>query len=522
MINLGRRALSQLLFVGHRAPPPATGAQRIRFTSPRDALDLLRRLTTEPGQITLLRRLLAEDHATARGFDRADHQILEIVAQRLFSGQLTASVVRPPPPDHQIGAPAPIDITPGEAPEEKPRPSPIVPPEYIILARRESSETINGDRALEAKLGKLSHVGFTPLRPPSKVAGAYPSVADAEALRLQKAEGDLEAAIGLRRYAGYDKTRVPSVVAGVYPKSAEIEHKRTSVLVAGLGYRLDSLRFERHDPNRLRSSISAEYPDVAALEVKNTSHAVERLGEAVERLKHEPTRLPRASSALAGEYPSVARAEANLVGGAVLDTTRRLDDLTWVKKDLDDTPRSQVASEYTGAARAQERPVKHALEGFVSAVVKVARTDGDYREGRGPSAIAAAYHQAAEIQAAPVQRAVKGFVEAAVKVAAPATGEPEIRKPSNVAAEYRAVAAAQAAPVRAALAGLFGEIGSLARVGEKARREVESRVAGEVQRVSGDQGERAARAVKSLVNGLGQLTFPSGFDVRALRSASKG
>jgi hypothetical protein len=308
MVSFGYGSLGRRLLIVRGAPAGTSVLGQVtplHFSRPRDALDFLRRLTAEPGSLALLRRLYAEDSSTPP----ADKErLLELLAWRLASGELKARIVTPAPAQY-LGEPAPDTSAPGKAPTQDARPNPIVPMEYIILARRESNEAVDSTRRLNATINAIVFLGFARETPPSQIASSYPGVAETERAGIAQAAFDLDVTLQEIRYLGLDRTRPEPDVAPALVKTAELEHQRVSLQAARFADRIGALRFDRHDDDRERSVTMAEYPQVAGAEAKHLGYSSELLGESMGRLRYEPTLQSRESSPLAEEVRSLAAAQ---------------------------------------------------------------------------------------------------------------------------------------------------------------------------------------------------------------------
>lgn len=326
MVSFGHGSLGRRLLIARGAPARTSVLGQITplsFSRPGDALDFLRRLAAEPGNLALLHRLYAEESSTPP----ADKErVLEVLAWRLATGELKARVVTPAPA-HYLGEPAPDRSVPGKAPAQEPRPNPIVPMEYIILARRESNETVDATRRLNATINEIVFLGFAREAPLSKIARSYPGVAEMERMGLAQAASNLEATLQEVRHLGLDRTRPAPDVAPAYVKTAEIEHKRLSLQAARFVDRIGTLRFDRHDDDRERSAMMVEYPEVARIEAKHLGCSSELLGESVGTLRYVPTLQSRESSSLAEEYRSLSTAQGSQTPVAVARFTTGLSKL---------------------------------------------------------------------------------------------------------------------------------------------------------------------------------------------------
>lgn len=221
------------------------GARNVVFADARAALDFLRRLSGEPGHMNMLRRVFAETMSTASLNHKSDHEILEQLAWFIAARRLQVMEVTPLYPVMRGGGePAQVKKEVGKGVTAKPLPDPIVPPEYIILARKEANSLIDRTRELVALLNQLLFMGFSRLPNISKLASEFTSLAELEAEKLDKAAFNLDAMAQGLRFNGFDPTRLLSDIAPSLPRVAEMEGNIVDAAIRGLNIDLHRLRFD--------------------------------------------------------------------------------------------------------------------------------------------------------------------------------------------------------------------------------------------------------------------------------------
>ena len=157
--------------------------------------------------------------------------------------------------------------------ENKNIPSPIVPPEYPILARRESDQVIDAMLDLTRKLEEQLHDLFNRLVPPSLVAPEFVKTAAEEAQKIDHAVFDLNAKIEEFLYRGMDALPEPA--------------------------------------------IPSEYVAVAANESRQIQSSIEAMAAELNKQLHDgrPIEMPR--PAIAPELVTVAESQAATIEGSI-------------------------------------------------------------------------------------------------------------------------------------------------------------------------------------------------------------
>lgn len=155
----------------------ARDAEHVReFSSEHVALSFLHSVAPDDLYAMRLRHGLERARETTDVMRMSDLDVLRMIASLISSGVLkvVSSALERGTLDLGEGT-ATGKSEPGKAPPIEHKPGPIVPQEYPILARVESSEVINSTRGLVAALQELMHVLFKRTPPPSQLAREYVS-----------------------------------------------------------------------------------------------------------------------------------------------------------------------------------------------------------------------------------------------------------------------------------------------------------------------------------------------------------
>lgn len=205
-----RRGTNQISLV--RAAEARTMDPPIGFTDEHHALSLLLRYFDDEGAVVRLRRELFESYERTQvmGMDRYD--VLREMARLLARGIMRAvyNEVELPRVYLESDKATAGKRTTGKG-DGKTLPSPIVPPEYPILARRESDQVVSSTRQLTALLDKQLHDLFKRLVPPSQVAPEYVSAAEETGQKVDRAVFDLKTKIEEYLYRGMSARPEPSL-----------------------------------------------------------------------------------------------------------------------------------------------------------------------------------------------------------------------------------------------------------------------------------------------------------------------
>lgn len=157
--------------------------------------------------------------------------------------------------------------------ENKTLPSPIVPPEYPILARRESDQVIDAMLELTRKLEDQLHDLFNRVVPPSLVAPEFVKTAAEEAEKIDHAVFDLKAKIEEFLYRGMDALPEPK--------------------------------------------IPSEYVQVAADESRQIVSSIEAMAAELNKQLHDGREIEMPKPSIAPEYVALAQSEADSIEGAI-------------------------------------------------------------------------------------------------------------------------------------------------------------------------------------------------------------
>jgi len=126
-------------------------------------LTFLRTLAEDRGTMLELRRLLAEELSRSAIFRMRDEVVLEQLADRYVRGSLSLVFVRPRDTELEgfmVTAEAPTVIKDQKNKAGDLKPAPEIPPEYPVLARKESDQIVASTLNLVAKLGALMFSTF--------------------------------------------------------------------------------------------------------------------------------------------------------------------------------------------------------------------------------------------------------------------------------------------------------------------------------------------------------------------------
>jgi hypothetical protein len=131
------------------------------FTDAPIALHFLSDFLDDAAALASLRRALLEDYGVLDVLRMSARDVLWTYAGLLASGVLRVVIHAPPPLKIHIHEDATSAEQPiASRPDEEAKPSPIVPVEYIILARREADEVLGSTARLVAELEALLYGGF--------------------------------------------------------------------------------------------------------------------------------------------------------------------------------------------------------------------------------------------------------------------------------------------------------------------------------------------------------------------------
>jgi hypothetical protein len=141
-------------------------------------------------------------------------------------------------------------------------PSPIVPPEYPILARREADQVIDAMLALTRDLEAQLHDLFKRVVPPSLVAPEFVKVAEEEGGKINHAVFDLKAKIEEFLYRGMDAMPEPSLPQE-YVSVAESESRQIQSSVAAMAAGLQKELYDGRPIEMPKPGIAPEIVAVA-------------------------------------------------------------------------------------------------------------------------------------------------------------------------------------------------------------------------------------------------------------------
>jgi hypothetical protein len=154
--------------------------------------------------------------------------------------------------------------------ESKNIPSPIVPPEYPILARRESDQVIDSMLALTRDLEAQLHQLFKRLVPPSQVAPEFVATAADESAKIERSVFDLKAKIDEFLYRGIDALPEPALPSE-YVAMAESEAAGVQSVTAAMAA---ELRMQLYDGRPIAMPTPAIAPELLAV-AESTAATIE-------------------------------------------------------------------------------------------------------------------------------------------------------------------------------------------------------------------------------------------------------
>lgn len=234
----------------------------IAFTDEHHALALLLRYFDDEGAVVRLRRELFESYERTQVMGMARYDVLREMARLLARGVVRAvyNEVELPRVYLESDKSAKGKRSTGKG-DGKTLPSPIVPPEYPILARREADQIISSERALIQELEHQLYNLFKRLVPSSIVAPEYVSAAEETGHKVEHAVFDLKAKIEEYLYRGMEGRPEPSLPPE-YIAVAESEASQIKSSIASMAATLDQ---QLYDGRRIEMPKPAIAPEMIAV-----------------------------------------------------------------------------------------------------------------------------------------------------------------------------------------------------------------------------------------------------------------
>lgn len=287
------------------------------------------------GNMGALRHGLFEAHQTLDVFSMSERDVIAAYAEMIARGLLRVTVTDIEPVHLDVGElSAEGQAKPGEAPPIEEKPAPIVPQEYVILARVECDEIRNTTRDLMQALVELLYSGFPRIKTPSQIARVYESVAGETSEGTRNVIEELDIEVGKQLHRASDLARPPSAVADELMLTAKDTGKRSGWVAESLSQQLNRSLYEPRELESPTPALPNVFMDTAELTSGGVRGAVGSLSANLNRLgaKTDEKSLPQ--PALPGEFKSFGESQAQKISATLGGLSSGFGSLLFNKNEL--------------------------------------------------------------------------------------------------------------------------------------------------------------------------------------------
>jgi hypothetical protein len=213
-------------------------------------------------------------------------EVVRQLGERIKTGSLSVVFLRPK--DARVPAFLSEGAGPGsaEAPKNKaedPKPSPIVPYEYPVVARVESDQVIDSTAKLNAELSALLFGMYGRQKRGSSIARTFVVVADEEGNGVKLASTNVDMKIGIELHQGPGSGRPPSTVPVTYVATAKTTGEQTKLAVERLSRQLT---LQPNSASRPAPSVPETFVGVAGQTAEGAKSTTASLGQSLTTLMH--------------------------------------------------------------------------------------------------------------------------------------------------------------------------------------------------------------------------------------------
>ena len=486
------------LVLNEKDPNYGKGA-RVKFTSQRDALEFLRELTKGASNMESLRQVFSKELASPTLFDRANEEVLEQIAWRLWMGLLSVTVVElPQHPFHGGALKAKAKPEKGKAKEDKHKPGPIVPIEYIILARRQSNAMSNETRKINNRVNNEKHLVYKAIPRKSALSPEFQSVAGITGNKIRDAVANIEGRLNGQRYRGFKPLKRVSLVSDTCPHIAEqwasgVRRTTTDTQVE-IGRLTDWMLKQLRPESALAREAMGEGGRLGALAAKDSALYADAMAAWLfqQGLGPEP-----ANSRLAAMALEAALVQGKTVGGSIFWMAQGLDGVAFKEALPVSIPGSTLAAAALDNANLQTGLVVDGIGGM-SVALGDAQFKGIELGGIPESKLALEGPYGALLVGEATRNSVNGFGVGLDGLVNGPVGDGGKIEDSQLSGMTLNLAGDQYRVIGPAVTGIGDELGVAKFVEAEGRPLPESKVAGAALGIAGDQSVLIRRSVDGL------------------------
>lgn len=259
---------------------------------------IIDQIADSPGGLKYLRNALVDASPMPVPEDISPDDLIEQIEARVVEGALTFVFLRPydaPTPGFTVQGEATLVSEDKKNKGEEIKPAPEIPPEYPVMARKESDQVISSTAKLNADLTKLLFGMFGRERRQTTIGRVLVNTAAEQSDRIHAARLKTDITLEVGKWAGggldRPKPEVPVEYKNAAKSTGEMAKFATDKLAASLG---------PHDPTKSGKpapAVPETFVQVASGTAQGTKSAAVALGSSFNSMLHRTpfVRPPRAA-----------------------------------------------------------------------------------------------------------------------------------------------------------------------------------------------------------------------------------